>query len=118
MGLSIHRNKHLQYHPSMKDVWQLHHESHKVQFETERVKTVDTFKYLGIMLDRNLRFDAYVTYLRRKVYMRLKALGKVRQHVSRNLAVQVYESLVLPHLDYADVIYDAMLAQSEKQLQT
>ena len=30
----------------------------------------------------------------------------------------MYKSLVVPHLDYADIIYDAMAEKSAKQLQT
>ncbi len=42
------------------------------------VELVYTFKYLGIMLDQHLKYDAPVSYLCHKVFTRLKALGRVR----------------------------------------
>ena len=83
----------------------------------ESIDTMCTFKYLGVMIDQNLKFDAHVTYLKHKVFTRLKALGKARQFIDQNLSIGMYKSLIMPHLDYADIIYDAMHAKSAKQLQ-
>ena len=84
----------------------------------KKVEMVDHFKYLGVVLDNCLTFDRHVSYIKKKVYVRLRALGQLRQYISRNLALQIYKSLIVPHFDYADVCYDAMTTQNAKKLQT
>ena len=45
----------------------------------------------------------------------MKMLGRARSFISENLAVQLYKSLIMPHIDYGDVVYDAA---SKKDCQT
>ena len=47
----------------------------------------------------------------------MRALGKLRQYISQNPAINVYKALLLPHFDYADVIYDVMSHQNVAQIQ-
>ena len=56
-------------------------------------------------------------HVRRKVFTRIKALGRARQYVSQKLSLQLYRSLVLPHFDCADIIHDAASASNANQLQ-
>ena len=57
-----------------------------IPFRDEIVGSVHTFKYLGVMIDRNLKFVAHVIYLKQKVFSRLKALGRAGQFVDQKLA--------------------------------
>ena len=41
------------------------------------VEEVQEFKYLGIVLDRHLTFKSHAAYLRRKVFVKLKVLGRI-----------------------------------------
>ena len=88
-----------------------------VVIEGNTVEEVHEFKYLGILLDRHLTFKPHAAYLRRKVFAKLKVLGRVRQYVSQNLSLYMYKSLILPEFDYGDQIYDAMCTTTSKQLQ-
>ena len=81
------------------------------------VEEVTQFKYLGILLDHHLSFKSHAAYLRRKIFAKLKVLGRVSQYVSQKLALYLYKSLVLPEFDYGDQIYDSMSATTAKQLQ-
>ena len=47
----------------------------------------------------------------------MKALGRVKPYIPKDLALMLYNSLILPHFDYGDVVYDAMSATSANQLQ-
>ena len=59
-----------------------------VGINNSKVEIVPQFKYLGVILDSNLRFDAHISNAKRKVYAKIKALGKARQCVSKNMALQ------------------------------
>ncbi len=89
-----------------------------ISFNGDAVEQVSHFKYLGVILDSSLQFDRHVAYVKQKVFARLKALGRLRQYISRSLSLTLYRSLILPHFDYADVCYDAMSKTSANQLQS
>ena len=88
-----------------------------VELSGERVESVSEFKYLGVVLDRHLSFDNHTTYLRRKVMVKMKMLGRIRQYVSQSLAIMLYNSLILPDFDYADIIYDSFSKHNANKLQ-
>ena len=66
---------------------------------------VTQFKYLGVVLDPKLTFT------------KLKMLGKIRNIVDRDTAFSLYQSLVLPLLDYCDVVYDGLSQYNSDMLQ-
>ena len=47
----------------------------------------------------------------------MKSLARVRQFVSKKLALDLYRSLVIPHIDYCDVVYDAIGQTDSRKLQ-
>ncbi len=75
------------------------------------------YKYLVLNLDENLTFDKHVSYLKGKITGKMKTLGRVRQYVSKNLALQLYKTLIIPDFDYGDQVYDAMSASNSAKLQ-
>ena len=62
-------------------------------------------KYLGVVLDSELKFTDHVNYLKQKLIGRTKMLGKLRQLIGQDLTLELYKSLILPVIDYADVVY-------------
>ena len=79
-----------------------------ISYNNEVVEDVLIFKYLGVMLDLYLTFDHHVNYLRKKVVMKLKTLGRIRQCIRQRLALYLYKNLVVPDFVYADQVYDVM----------
>ncbi len=67
---------------------------------------VPKFKYLGVLLDSNLKFTEHVDLVKRKSFAKMKALARTRQYISQSMSLQLYKGLVIPHVDYGDVIYD------------
>ena len=78
---------------------------------------VNCYQYLGIELDSHLKFNKHVDYLKRKLYVKMKSLGRIKQFISNDLALDLYRSLILPHIDYGDMIYDAMSDTLANQVQ-
>ncbi len=83
----------------------------------EIIEEVDHFKYLGVVLDKSLSFDKHTNYIKRKVFVRMKCLARIRTFITEKLAVQLYKSLIIPHIDYGDVVYDAASKRNCKTLQ-
>ena len=76
-----------------------------VRHNEAEIELVDKMKYLGIILDPQLKFSEHVSYLKKKLIGRIKMLGKLRPLVGQDITLTLYKSLVLPVLDYCDVVY-------------
>ena len=66
---------------------------------------VSVFKYLGIILDSKLTFAPHIDNLLAKSRKRINCLWRVGKFVTKDIALLLFKSLVLLHLDYGDIIY-------------
>ena len=69
------------------------------------IKKVQHYKYLGVIIDAHLNFNEHVDKILIKVSKRIGALGKIRGNLTVGAANKVYQSIVLPVLDYCDVAW-------------
>ena len=72
---------------------------------SEKIEKVDTFKYLGLMLDSELNFAADISYAYHKACSKLSLLRKTRLCMNQSVACQLYKSLILLQIEYCDVVY-------------
>ena len=71
----------------------------------ERLKVVPSYKYLGIILDSTLNYSQHINAVINAVLHKLTLLAKMKRYLHDDVAVKIYKSMLLPYLDYADVIY-------------
>ncbi|KAK2168080.1 hypothetical protein NP493_1246g00003 [Ridgeia piscesae] len=64
----------------------------------EPVEQVDSFKYLGVMLDEKLPFTEHVTAVQKKSQQRLHVLRKLRAFYVDPLLLRLYRSIIEPLL--------------------
>ena len=69
------------------------------------------------MLDSELNFEAHISYTYKKACGKLTMLHKTRLCMNKSIACQMYKSLILPQLDYCDVVYMAPAKSALKDLQ-
>lgn len=70
----------------------------------QSIKHIETFKYLGVTLDETLSFNDHNLNIRRKVSKILGMFSRVRPLLTHEAANRVYKAMVLPVLDYYDVV--------------
>ena len=69
------------------------------------IERVSTMKYLGVLLDDLLTFEEHITHVVTKSTQKLGILRKSREFLDRKTSTLLYKSLVLPHIDYCDIVY-------------
>ncbi len=74
-------------------------------------------KYLGVILDDHLTFDEHITYIINKASKKLGVLRRAREFLNKSTKILLYKSLVLPHLDYCDLVYMCTKEQNLQKLQ-
>ena len=69
------------------------------------VKKVEHSKYLGITIDKHIKWDKHIDILKSKLSSKVGLLYRLRKTVPLDTIMQLYNSIVLPHFDYCDIIY-------------
>ena len=69
------------------------------------LKLVPSFKYLGVVLDPTLSYGQHINAVISTVQHKIYLLGKVKRYLNNEVATQIYKSMILPYLDYADVVF-------------
>ena len=66
---------------------------------------VEEYKYLGIILDKNLTYSKHIKCIQglaaHKVYM----LSKIRPCINQSVAIRIYKTKILPYFDQGDILY-------------
>ncbi len=75
-----------------------------IQHRGKELVTVDSFKYLGLVLDSRLSFSDHVSHIRNKTIAKIRVLGGVRGFMDQSTAHMLYKTLVQPLFDYNDYI--------------
>ena len=81
------------------------------------IKKVSSFQYLGFILDQTLSFRNHVNNIVRKVIHKRTLLSKIMPFLSKNVAVSIYKTMILPYFDYCDEIYQSANKNDLEKLQ-
>ena len=88
-----------------------------IKVGNDKIERVSSMKYLGVILDEHLTFDEHVTYIITKALKKLGILRRAHEYLNMNTKILLYKSLVLPHLDYCDLIYMCTTEENLQRLQ-
>ena len=81
------------------------------------LQIVPTYKYLGITLDSTLSFNYHVRTVSNMVSYKVNLLAKIRKFLDEKVALKIYKSMILPYLDYGDIIYNTASQEGLDKLQ-
>lgn len=82
------------------------------------IKEVEHTKYLGIIIDKNLKWNEHIAYLTKRVRKLIHKFYQLKDLLSKNMLVLVYKSLVESLLRYGLLVWGALYANSLKTLST
>ena len=92
------------------------------QFSTDegQIDRVSSFKYLGVLLDEKWKWKVHVNSLLQKLGHRLSVFNRIYHMLDQKSLTAYFNGLVLPHLDYADIVWGDQpgLTTQMKQLQS
>lgn len=75
-----------------------------VKLDGNIIEFVDTFKYLGIIVDRKLDFHNHIDYICSKIAKKLGILSRCGQFLSKASKLTVYNTIILPHFYFAGTV--------------
>ena len=71
-----------------------------------QVERVSYQKHLGIIVDKKFNFKEHIDSPILKVNRGIAVLKKLRYSLPRKSLIAIYQALLIPLLDYGDIIYD------------
>ena len=107
LSLNIDKSNYIIFHPYQKrpdyvvdlKIYDIHS---KMYVSLERKNNI---KYLGILINCNLSWKYHIGYIASKVSRLIGIIAKLRFFVPVNTLINIYKSLILPHLTYGIVLW-------------
>lgn len=75
-----------------------------VSIDGTNIENVTYIKYLGVIIDRKLKFEEHANYICKKIAKKVGFLRRIRRKLSLSNAILVYNTLVHPHFNYCSSI--------------
>ena len=82
------------------------------------IQYVNTFNYLGVLLEDQLTFTPYYNLVKRRVENKIFTLSKIRKYIDNRTAVLIHKQAILPLLEYAGFILVSCNVGQRSELQT
>ena len=71
------------------------------------LQQVDRYKYLGVILDKNMTFKLHIESILKILKYKIYVLAKLRPHLTVYASLSIYKTTILPYIDYGDIFYQA-----------
>ena len=89
----------------------------EIRIDDQIIKRVDHTKSLGLTTDAQLFWGKHVEEICKKISSAIGALKRVRPFTSKETAIQIYNALIMPHLDYCSPVWDNLSGYLSDKLQ-
>jgi hypothetical protein len=76
-----------------------------IYINNQQLAREQTFKYLGITFSENLTWSDHINNVSIKINQRIGLLKRIKVFIPLKARLTIYNSLILPLFDYADIIW-------------
>ena len=89
----------------------------EIRIDDQIIKRVVHTKSLGLTIDARLSWGKHVEEICKKVSSAIGALKRVRPFISKETAILIYNTLIMPHFDYCSPVWDCLSGYLSDKLQ-
>jgi hypothetical protein len=72
------------------------------------IKRVKSFQCLGVYVDEFLTWESHIENISKKVAKGLGVLRRLQSFVPKSILITIYNSLIVPHLDYCSSVWGSV----------
>lgn len=76
----------------------------KVMLNDKEIEEVNEIKYLGVIIDNQLKYSNHASYITKKIAKKINLLGRIGQDLTVWAKRTIYESIIKPHFNYCSSI--------------
>jgi hypothetical protein len=77
----------------------------KIDFQGGEIEQVESMRYLGLVIDKYLKFEDHISFIARKMTSMIYAIKRIRHKVNVQVLYQLYFSHVYSHLIFMNPIW-------------
>ena len=76
-----------------------------VSMNNSEIEHVSCYNYLGVQINANLKWNEQINSICRKVCKSIAVMRRIKPFVPRNSLITIYNTMILPHIDYAIIVW-------------
>ena len=95
LSLNVEKSKFVIFHMPQKIIPPL-----KISIDGIEIQRVENFNFLGIILNENINWSTHVSHVSNKISRTIGILNKLKNILPENIKLVLYNSLILPHINY------------------
>ena len=95
LTLNVNKTKYMMFYKHPKVVAPLN-----IKINNNTISRVNTFNFLGLHLNSNLSWNTHITMISKKITRVTGLLYKLKYIFPKNILLSLYNTLILPHLNY------------------
>ena len=81
------------------------HHSNKITIDNQNISQVHTTKFLGITIDDKLTWNHHINSITTRASHAIGTIYRVKHHLPHHTLKSLYNTLVLPHISYCNIIW-------------
>jgi hypothetical protein len=116
LSLNSSKTKSMLFHAAQKRVTYP-----KIYIDNHEIEFVNKFNFLGLHLDSGLTWQHHINIISKKISKVIGILNRLKNFLPRNVLLTIYNSLLLPHLNYGALLWekrsDKLFILQKKQLE-
>ena len=71
----------------------------------EKINEVETVKYLGVFIDKNMKWNSHITHISKIISRNIGIINRSKYFLSNQHRYLLYNSLILPYLNYCSLLW-------------
>ena len=88
-----------------------------LKLDNKDIDEVKHFNYLGVYLDNSVTMEIHKKEYSRSANHKLHLFSKLRFYLNNRQAINIYETKILPYLEYSNILYDKTNKDSLNKMQ-
>lgn len=72
----------------------------EIKIGSDKIESVKSMKYLGVMIDSNLKIKSHIDYVCKKVAKKVGFLARISKNLNFMDKITIYKTIIAPHFDY------------------
>ena len=72
----------------------------KLKINNTLIECVDEFNYLGLIINKQLKWNSHVNKIGNKISQTIGVINKLKHLIPEKTLLTIYNSLILPHINY------------------
>ena len=76
-----------------------------IYIDNTLIDYIDTFNFLGVYIDKTLRWNSHIDFIACKISKVIGMLNKLKHFLPPNILLSIYNALIVPHLNYGNILW-------------